>query len=109
MRLFIKRILILIPVALLLNGCGLGGLASLWKLIIGVGKLGSVGAGKVLPVVGGIHATRMGVQNPSAAIIVILIIAGIVGAVYYFTKNAKDRPVTKTTTVTPKLVMPKQH
>ena len=72
---------------------------SLWKLIIGVGKLGSVGAGKVLPVVGGIHATRMGVQNPSAAIIVILIIAGIVGAVYYFTKNAKDRPVAKKTTV----------
>ena len=39
MRQHIKKILILIPVVLLLNGCGVGGFLALSKLFTTIGKL----------------------------------------------------------------------
>ncbi len=87
MKQHIKKILILFPLTLLLSGC-FGGLASLGKIL----KISAIFKG-------GVVAS----QNPEATgqvVFVILVIAGIAGAFYYFNKKQKGKPITKKTTAT---------
>jgi hypothetical protein len=97
MKQHIKKILILFPLSLLLSGC-FGGLAALGKAFISITAI--------------FRGGRVASQNPEATgqvVFVILVIAGIAGAVYYFNKKQKDKPITKATTVTPRPVIPKQE
>jgi len=97
MKQLIKKILILFPLSLLLSGC-FGGLAALGKAFISITAI--------------FRGGRVASQNPEETgqvVFVILVIAGIAGAVYYFNKKQKDKPITKATTVTPRPVIPKQE
>ena len=103
MRQHIKKILILIPVVLLLNGCGVGGFLALSKLFTTIGKLwfsfwAIFHGGRVAQ-----QSGKIAQQNPEATgqiIFMILLIGGIAILLYYFSKKQKSKSITKTTATT---------